>query len=110
MIFDWVSHSDSRLVSTACAPFTFEQIDLQSSSREKERLAEEVQTLKSLRSDMGDSQQGEQQSSRKEDLKVATVILSHLVTMVVFHFLLSVWSGALLRNWPASCRKGRRRW
>lgn len=49
---------------------TFEKIDLQSSSREKERLAEEVQTLQSLRRDVGDSQQGEQQSSRSEDLKV----------------------------------------
>lgn len=60
--------------------FTSEQIDLQSSSREKERLAEQVQTLQSLRRDEGNSQQGEQQSGTDEDLKVGTVMSSRSVT------------------------------
>lgn len=83
-----------------CLGFTFEQIDLQSCSRERERLAEEVQTLQSLKRDTSDSQQEEQESRRDAELKAGTDTLSHLVTkpIVVFDFMLSVWSGFLLRN------------
>lgn len=45
------------------------EIDFQSSSREKERLTEEVQTLQSLSRNVGDSQKKEQQSSSNDDLR-----------------------------------------
>lgn len=61
----------------------FEQIDFQSSSREKERLAEEVQTLQSLSRNVADSQKKEQQSSSNDELRVGTVILEYLVTKAI---------------------------
>lgn len=73
-----VSLSLDSFVNILC--FTFEQIDLQSSSRETVRLAEELEALQSLRRDVGDGQQEEQQSSTDEDLKVGTVLFSHLET------------------------------
>lgn len=66
--------------------FWFGQIDLQSSSREKERLAEEVQTLQSHRRDVDASQQVEQQSSSDEDLKVGTAKSSHSLTKPAAEF------------------------